>query len=146
MPLPFRFPLFFATKPQKRFFDVSGTFYVPNGVTRLYITCVPAGGGGGGGGAGSNRWGNNGGSPGGGGGYANNIIRQIVNVLPNHTYNVTLGAGGIYREIVYPTLKLAEVVTQSHRRKAHKRAVLDIAVRGRLRVDVAVVLVCKSLA
>lgn len=73
-------------------FNSSGTFTVPAGITKVMVELWGAGGGGGGGGGGgySNHGGNGGG--GGGGGY----VKDILNVSPGQSINVTIGSGGGY--------------------------------------------------
>ena len=83
-------------------FSNSSTWTCPSGITEITVQLWSAAGGGGGGGAGSAddnkgcevgfygcRVGGQGGK-GGDGGY----IRQIVNVTPGATYNITIGLGG----------------------------------------------------
>lgn len=64
-------------------FTASGTFVVPNGITKIYISM--AGGGGGGGRVV--------GSAGGGGG-GSSVINLPYTVVPGNNYTVTIGAGG----------------------------------------------------
>ena len=81
--------------PQKRIFVRDGSFIVPQGVKKLYVTCIPSTGGGGGGGAGSNRWATSGyGGGGGGGGYGLAAIRQVINVVEKESLDVVIGQGG----------------------------------------------------
>jgi len=68
-----------------KIFTSSGTFTVPAGVTKVYVSMC--GGGGGGGGGGSNRKG----GPGGGAGA---YFKKPVTVTPGATYTITVGAGG----------------------------------------------------
>lgn len=70
----------------KEVFTSSGTYTVPAGITKLYLT--GCGGGGGGGGTLSTGLG------GGGGGGATCCIKTAVTVVPGKTYTVTIGAGG----------------------------------------------------
>jgi hypothetical protein len=64
-------------------FTASGTFVVPNGITKIYISM--AGGGGGGGRINAS---------GGGGGGATTVINYPYTVTPNSSYSVVIGAGG----------------------------------------------------
>lgn len=66
-------------------FTANGSFIVPAGVTRIFITMC----GGGGGGAGATSA-----SPGSGGGAAQSIIRHCMVVTPGNSMTVTVGAGG----------------------------------------------------
>lgn len=64
----------------------SGNWTVPDGVTRIKVTCVGGGGGGGGGG-----------STGGGGGGGTNIsdvIPSVISVTPGETRAYAVGSGG----------------------------------------------------
>lgn len=70
-----------------RMFTVSGTFDVPLGITKVYLTMI----GGGGGGTGSLTGGS---SSGGGGGAGAYKINHPFAVTPGGTYTVTVGAGG----------------------------------------------------
>lgn len=70
-------------------FTASGTFTVPDGVTKVFLTGC-GGGGGGGGVAGSNK----GAHYGGGGGSGYNVIRRAVTVAPGASITVTVGGGG----------------------------------------------------
>lgn len=77
------------TRLQK--FTVSGSFTVPAGVTKLYLT----GTGGGGGGAGTATVGDPNLVSGAGGGGAGNItLREMFSVSPGQVYAVTVGAAG----------------------------------------------------
>ena len=71
----------------------SGTFYVPMGITELYVTAV---GGGGGGGGGAGGWASSdtssGGGAGGGPGFVN---RGLLSVTPGDSISVTIGAAGV---------------------------------------------------
>lgn len=69
------------------FFSANGTFDVPLGITKVYLTMI----GGGGGGAGSLTGGS---SSGGGGGAGAYKINHPFAVTPGGTYTVTVGAGG----------------------------------------------------
>jgi hypothetical protein len=71
-----------------QFFSSSGTFTVPAGITRVYITAVGGGGGG-------NRQSSGSNSGGGGGGAA--VINRPVSVTPAANITVTVGAGGAGR-------------------------------------------------
>jgi hypothetical protein len=66
-------------------FTSSGTFTVPSGITKVYVTMV--GGGGGGGGGSASDTGQGGGS---GGAY----FKTAVSVTPGSDITVTIGAGG----------------------------------------------------
>ena len=70
-----------------QYFNSSGTFIVPDGVSALSVAVIGAGGGGGGG-----RGAGGAGKGGGGGGFAkgNNLV-----VTPGETINVTVGNGGL---------------------------------------------------
>lgn len=70
--------------PNRRYFTASGSFTVPDGITRVLVRLWAGGGGGGSYGAGSA------GSGGGAGGYA----ERIVTVTPGQSITVTRGAGG----------------------------------------------------
>lgn len=70
-------------------FTASGTFNVPTGVTKVFLTGC-GGGGGGGGVMGSN----NGAQNGGGGGSGYTVIRRAVTVTPGASITVTVGGGG----------------------------------------------------
>lgn len=72
----------------KKVFTSSGSFVPPSGVTSVILVGY---GGGGGGASGTVATGNNNGG-GGGGGAIQGIF--IVDVVPNTTYTVTIGAGG----------------------------------------------------
>lgn len=69
------------------FFSASGTFTVPQGITKVYLTMI----GGGGGGCGSLTGGS---SSGGGGGAGAYKINHPITVTPGGSYTVTVGAGG----------------------------------------------------
>jgi len=71
-------------------FTSSGTFTIPEGITKVFITMCAGGGGGGGGATGgyNNNWGGGGG---GGGGF---VINCPYEVVPGNTYTVTIGNGG----------------------------------------------------
>lgn len=73
-----------ASIPNMQVFDTNGTFTVPAGITRLMVEVW---GGGGGGGAADN---DTQGGGGGGGGYG----KQVFEVSPGATYDVTVGNGG----------------------------------------------------
>ncbi len=65
-------------------FTSSGSFTVPDGVTKIQIELWGGGGGGGGGSEGNT------GQTGGKGGY----LKNIIEVTPGHTISVTIGSGG----------------------------------------------------
>lgn len=69
----------------KQRFTASGTFLVPAGVTRVWVSM--SGGGGGGGSSGGL-------GVGGGGGGAHALIAQELTVIPGTSYSITVGAGG----------------------------------------------------
>ena len=66
-------------------FTSSGTFTVPAGVTKVYVSMVGGGGGAGRGDAGGN---------GGGGGGGASIVHSIYTVTPTSSYTVVVGSGG----------------------------------------------------
>lgn len=78
--------LFFDNRIRMARFGSSGTFVVPDGVTRVWVTLC---GGGGGGGAYSNST-----AGGSGGGGAAGAIRTPVDVTPGESITVTVGSGG----------------------------------------------------
>lgn len=67
-------------------FTSNGTFNVPSGITKVYLTMIGGGGGGGGGGAAANA--------GGGGSGGAMVINRPYTVTPSTGYSVTVGAGG----------------------------------------------------
>lgn len=75
-----------ASNGGTQLFTASGTFTVPTGVTKVFVTMC--GGGGGGGGGDGESWSGAGG--GGGGSY----INKQLTVTPGNAYTVTVGAGG----------------------------------------------------
>jgi hypothetical protein len=78
-----------TTTSNLRGFNANGTFTVPTGVTRIFVTASGGGGGGGGGSAstvGSER--------GGGGGAGQFIVRHTFAVTPGTNISITRGAGG----------------------------------------------------
>jgi len=80
-----------AAKGQDRF-TADGSFTVPAGVTRLWISGVAGGGGGGGGG--SNNAANSIGQSGGGGGSGQAVFKKGVIVVPGQVIPITIGLGG----------------------------------------------------
>lgn len=64
----------------------SGTFTVPSGVTKVWVSMAGGGGGGGGGGVAYHA------GAGGGGG---SILAQEINVAPGASINIMVGAGGL---------------------------------------------------
>ncbi len=72
--------------PNMQVFNTNGTFVVPTGVTRIMVELW----GGGGGGADYNAQFGVHGTGGGGGGYG----KQLLNVIPGTSYQVTVGQGG----------------------------------------------------
>jgi len=73
-------------------FTEDGTFIVPQGINKIYVTACAGGGGGGTGTIGESFQGRRGGGGGAGGGY---VYRQPYDVFPGQTISVTLGKGGI---------------------------------------------------
>lgn len=75
-------------------FITSGTFTVPAGVNKIYVSAV-GGGAGGGGGAGTNGdtayFGGGGGA---GGGAGQSILNAAYSVIPGDAISITIGAGG----------------------------------------------------
>lgn len=78
-------------KTRTQTFTASGTFNVPRGVTRVWVTGY---GGGGGGGAGGSSGGNIAYNVGGSGGGGSIQRTEIVDVTPGDAIAVTIGAGG----------------------------------------------------
>jgi hypothetical protein len=76
-----------STTQGRQLFTSSGTFNVPSGVTKVYLTMV-AGGGGGAGGAQTPSKG------GGGGGGGASLLKYPLTVTPGAALTVTIGAGG----------------------------------------------------
>ena len=70
--------------------ETSGTFVVPDGVTRIKVTCV--GGGGGGGATDGNE--STGATRSGANGQAGGTVIQFLEVTPGDSHNLTVGAGG----------------------------------------------------
>ena len=75
-------------------FNESGTFTVPDGVTRLIVYLFGAGGGGGGG-ASADQYDFTYNSQGGGGGGSGEVKRVEIDVTPGQQIPVTIGAGGL---------------------------------------------------
>ena len=75
-------------------FVSNGTFNVPLGVTSVIVEAYGAGGGGGGGNGGFGQAGNYK-SYGGGGGASGAYKKIRIDVIPNSTINITIGAGGL---------------------------------------------------
>ena len=73
----------------KTLFTSSGTFTVPAGVDKVFITGCGGGGGGGGGWAVNGVY-----HSGGGGGGADLVLRKMINVTPGEEITVTIGVGG----------------------------------------------------
>lgn len=73
-------------------FTASGSFTVPFGVTKIYITAAAGGGGGGGSGGAVNNTSFGGG--GGGGGAGQFVIKQSFSVTPGQTIGITPGSPG----------------------------------------------------
>lgn len=75
-------------------FNASGSFTVPPGVTRIFISGCSGGGGGGGGGGTVGNSSVAGAGGGGGGGAGEPVIRFAVNVTPGMVIPFVIGAGG----------------------------------------------------
>lgn len=73
-------------------FTQSGTFTVPPGVTKVYISAAAGGGGGGGGGGRSSVARESGGA--GGGAAGRSTIKEAVSVTGGQQISVTIGSGG----------------------------------------------------
>jgi hypothetical protein len=71
----------------KKYFTASGSWVCPAGVTNVILVGAGGGGGGGNGGTGSTEW-----AGGGGGGSIEQV--SYVDVVPNTSYTITIGAGG----------------------------------------------------
>jgi len=82
--LPYRLPQLRPGFTSLQAFATSGTFLVPNGVTRAKVTVI---GGGAAGGTG-------GGYSGGGGGAGGQAVKVVIGLTPGTTVPVTVGAGG----------------------------------------------------
>jgi hypothetical protein len=80
-----------ATKGQLRF-TADGSFNVPAGVTKMWVSGIAGGGGGGGGG--SNNLANSIGGGGGGGGAGQAAFKKVMNVTPGEVIPITIGLGG----------------------------------------------------
>ncbi|MCW3641764.1 phage tail protein [Burkholderia cenocepacia] len=76
---------------RKAVFLSSTTWTVPTGVTQGWITGCAAGGGGG---AGGGSTASSVGAGGGGGGYGQQVIRQLVSLVPGSVLTITIGSGG----------------------------------------------------
>lgn len=74
-------------------FTQSGTFTVPPGVTKVYISAAAGGGGGGGGGGRSGTARSSGGA--GGGGAGRSTVKEAVSVTGGQQISVTIGGGGV---------------------------------------------------
>ena len=74
-----------------QYFDSSGTFTVPAGITTVWITASGSGGGGGGGGSYSGMPGGNGGA----GGSGKCVIGYQISVTPGNSYPITVCVGGV---------------------------------------------------
>lgn len=70
-----------------QFFNASGTFLAPAGITKAYITMIGAGGGG-------KNVGATIANPGGGGGSGSYILNYPYTIIPGNSYTVSIGAGG----------------------------------------------------
>jgi len=73
-------------------FASSGSWTVPQGVTKILVSGCAGGGGGGGGGASNSTSG--GAGSGGGGGAGQFVIKQAISVTPGSTITITIGSGG----------------------------------------------------
>ena len=72
----------------KKYFTTTTTWTAPAGVTE--VLCIATGGGGAGGFGGANI------NFGGGGGGGSVQKSQYITVVPNTSYTITIGAGGVY--------------------------------------------------
>lgn len=75
-------------------FTASGTFTVPVGVTKIFVSACAGGAGGGGGGGTIGSASLYGGGGGAGGGAGQSIIRQMYSVTAGQSIAITIGAGG----------------------------------------------------
>lgn len=75
-------------------FTSNGTFVVPSGVNKIFLTAIGGGAGGGKGYSGGSSSGAFGGPGGGGGGSGDLVRRKVVNVTPGQSVNITVGVGG----------------------------------------------------
>jgi len=82
--VPFKLPALRPGFSAIQTFTASGTFVVPNGVTRVKATVI---GGGGGGGSHASQ-------SAGGGGAGGQAVKIVVNLAPGTPYSVTVGGGG----------------------------------------------------
>lgn len=73
-------------------FTNSGSFTVPRGVSKIYVSCCGGGGGGGAGGSSNNSLVAGGGA---GGGAANFALKAQILVTPGQVIPVTIGTGGL---------------------------------------------------
>lgn len=81
-----------AIGQRKAIFTANGSFIVPAGVTKIYVSAC-GGGGGGAGAAGNNGISGNAGG-GGGGGAGQSVLRAPYTVTPGQTIAITIGGGG----------------------------------------------------